>query len=228
MLARGGKAVTVAFSHEALFHAGTDGFLSDALPFIREGAEAGERVVVAVPAEHHGPLGDALAGQDGDVTLLEMERIGRNPAWIIPAWHDIVARALADGRPLRAIGEPVFPARTDEELVECHKHEALLDVAFGDGPGWRLVCPYDTGALAPESIATARGTHPLVLEGGAVVRSPDHVAPYDMIDGLDEPLSPPPAAARTLAFGAGDLEVVRRLTGAYALAAGLSADRRDE
>ena len=36
---------------------------------------------------------------------------------------------------------------------------SLIDVAFGEGPAWWLVCPYDADSLAPAVIAEARRTH---------------------------------------------------------------------
>ena len=40
-----------------------------------------------------------------------METLGRNPARIISAWHDFVAAHGGAGRPLRGIGEPIWPGR---------------------------------------------------------------------------------------------------------------------
>jgi MEDS: MEthanogen/methylotroph, DcmR Sensory domain len=44
---------------------------------------------------------------------------------------------------LRGIGEPLFATRSADELVECQRHEALLNLAFQDAPGFWLLCPYD-------------------------------------------------------------------------------------
>jgi prepilin-type processing-associated H-X9-DG protein len=35
---------------------------------------------------------------------------------------------------LRGAGEPIWPERRPAELVECQRHESLLNVAFADGP----------------------------------------------------------------------------------------------
>ena len=43
-------------------------------------------------------------------------------------------------------GEPVWPGRSDAELVECSRHESLLNLAFDGGRAWRLLCPYDARA----------------------------------------------------------------------------------
>ena len=45
-------AVTIdTFEHEALFYEGVDGFVAGTLPFLREGLDAGEAMLVAVGPE---------------------------------------------------------------------------------------------------------------------------------------------------------------------------------
>ena len=56
-----------------------------------------------------------------------MAVLGHNPARIIPAWRDF---ADAHAGPIRGIGEPIWPGRGADELVECQLHESLLNVAF--------------------------------------------------------------------------------------------------
>ena len=40
------------FSHEALLYDGLDGLLSGTVPFLREGIEAGEPILVATAVQH--------------------------------------------------------------------------------------------------------------------------------------------------------------------------------
>jgi hypothetical protein len=59
------------------------------VPFIRDGWEAGEPVMVAVGPLHMKWLRDALDGR-ADVEFVDMEELGRNPAQIIPAWQQFL------------------------------------------------------------------------------------------------------------------------------------------
>ena len=97
-----------------------------------------------------------------------MAELGRNPARIIPAWHDFVAsRGGSAGEPIRGIGEPIWAGRSDDELVECHRHESLLNLAFADHDDFWLICPYDTEALPAEVIeAGSRAPTRCVGAGG--------------------------------------------------------------
>ena len=97
---------------------------------------------------------------------------------------------------MRGIGEPIQPGRSGDELVECQVHEALLNRAFdGVARDFWLLCPYDTSALAPEIVATARQHHPYVVNGdGACVHGAfDGHTCVDSVLGL--PLSPVPTGA---------------------------------
>ena len=74
-----------SYRHEAfLWHDASD-FTAGIVPFIRDGLEAREPVMVAVGALHTKSR-DALDGQ-ADVEFVDMEELGRNPAQIIPAWQ---------------------------------------------------------------------------------------------------------------------------------------------
>ena len=92
-----------------------------------------------------------------------MGEVGSNPARIIPAWQRFVEDNRLADRPVRGIGEPIRPERGAAELVECQRHESLLNLAFADSPAWRLLCPYDTSALDPAVIDEAHRSHPFVV-----------------------------------------------------------------
>ena len=214
-----------AFAHDALLYDGLDGFVEETLPFIREGLAAGEPTLVAVPSDRMARLREALDGDADRIFLADMAGLGRNPAAIISAWRDFVGENDAGRRPLRGIGEPIWAGRTAEEIVECQRHESLLNLAFGGGPAWQLVCPYDTGALSEDVIAEARRSHPFVREHGARRPSPEYTAPAGVLAAGEDDLPPVPAEARRLTFGREEIAGLRRIAAAYARDAGLGDDR---
>ncbi len=95
-----------------------------------------------------------------------MDAVGTNPARIIPAWRAFVDEH-AGKRPFRGIGEPIWAGRSADELVECQRHEALLNLAFAETAGFELLCPYDTEALGPDVIEEAHRSYPFIVESGA-------------------------------------------------------------
>ena len=133
-----------------------------------------------------------------------MRATGRNPARIIPAWQDWVDRHASGTRGFRGIGEPVWAGRTALEIVECQQHEQLLDTAFGDGPGWRLLCPYDVAALPAAVIERARAGHPGPAADGGLARPGAGAATM-----ADEPLEEPAGPVWELSFDLASLGDLR-------------------
>jgi anti-sigma regulatory factor (Ser/Thr protein kinase) len=215
------------FRHEAFLYADDAEYLAGTVPFIEDGIAAGEPVLVAVPADRLALLRPRFDGRVSPlVRFAPMEVLGRNPAWIIPAWADFVAEHVAAGRPARGIGEPIWPGRSADELVECSRHEALINVAFADAVGFRLLCPYGTAGLDGGVVAGAHRNHPQIGRIGACTASEHYVA--DVPAWLDDALPPVPPSAEVLPFDAASLWAVRRRAAAMATAAGVDADRVDD
>jgi anti-sigma regulatory factor (Ser/Thr protein kinase) len=213
-----------AFRHEAVFYAGEGEFTAATLPFIQEGVEADEAMLVAVGAGKIQALKGELGGDAEQVDFIDMEELGRNPARIIPAWRDFVDRNEAEGRGIRGIGEPIWPGRSAAELVECHHHESLLNLAFAGLPDWQLICPYDTSALEDEVLETAEHNHPLVSSGGIRDHSRTYVDPRMASAPFCGELPEPAIQPRVIAFIGGELSAVRRFIGDCADDAGLGEE----
>jgi anti-sigma regulatory factor (Ser/Thr protein kinase) len=213
------------FRHEALLYAGEVDFLTGVLPFIRDGVAADEPVLVVVSAARIGLLRSAL-GPDADrVAFADMADVGANPARIIPAWRDFVAANDVDRRSARGIGEPIWAGRTPAELVECQRHETLLNLAFAGVPAWWLLCPYDTTTLDPEVLEEASRSHPVVSERGAASGSASYRGLEQAAAPFATPLPEPPGRPPELGFGSGSLAELRQLVSRRAAAAGLDPVR---
>ena len=173
------------------------------LPFLREGIERDEPIMVAVAPDRIRLLTQALGADAERVRFVDMRRMGRNPARIIPEWQSFV-EAVGD-RPARGIGEPVWPGRSADELQECQLHEALLNVAFADAGAFQLLCPYDRARLPHRVLARAHATHPVIDEGtGGCTSTCFH-------GELPVPtLTAVPGAARRIPFDGQTLGDVRR------------------
>ena len=218
-------ATTHPFHHEALLYAGEDGFVAATAPFIAEGVERGEPVMVAVDASKIARLHGELGSRADDVRFVDMAELGVNPARIIPAWHEFVAHS---GGPARGIGEPIWPGRDGADLVECQLHESLLNLAFADARGFTLVCPYDTTQLDPTVVHEALCSHPHVGDGTVSEPSRDYRGDTSLLAPFDAPLPAPPARAEVLGFDRGMLRDVRVFVRDRAREAGLDEPRVDD
>jgi anti-sigma regulatory factor (Ser/Thr protein kinase) len=215
------------FVHEAFLYAGETEFVQGALSFVRSALDADEPVLVVVAAPKIRALRDAL-GDDADrAHFADMCEVGANPARIIPAWRAFVSDHGHGGRRVRGIGEPISADRALDELVECQRHEDLLNVAFHDDQAWWLLCPYDTAALGAAVIDEARRSHPFVWDGDVRRASPTVRSLDEMAAPFSAPLPDPPGAPRRHVFvGAESLPAVRRIVDEFAAGAGLAADDR--
>jgi anti-sigma regulatory factor (Ser/Thr protein kinase) len=198
------------FQHQALIYEGADEYVAGTAPFLRAAMEAGEPALVAVRKEQADLLKDALRGDIGMLRFAFIEEIGRNPAAVIPLWRDFVDEH--EGRPVRGVSELVWPERTPAEMEECHRHEALLNLAFAEGQPLSLLCPYDACSLADDELERAASTHKLISREG---RTEESAAFDHEFDALAGELPPPAVRPDTFAFGLTELsEVRRRVAGA--------------
>jgi anti-sigma regulatory factor (Ser/Thr protein kinase) len=210
------------FRHEALLYAGEQEFLDATVPFIRDAIAHGEPILVVVEGGKLELLRARLGDDAGGVHFADMDEVGANPGRIIPAWRDFVDEHSAPGRSLRGIGEPIGPDRKQPELAECHRHEALLNVAFEEADDFWLMCPYDTEALAPDIVEQARYTHPRLATAGAEAESPAWAGPEQARSPFTEPLRPPAGEPRERRFQIHTLSQLRHFVGRLAAQAGLT------
>jgi anti-sigma regulatory factor (Ser/Thr protein kinase) len=222
------RRATEGFRHEALFYASDHEFLDGTTSFIREALGAAEPILAVVGADRIDRLRQVLGDDADSVGFADMAEVGRNPARIIPAWEEFVARHAVPGRGVWGIGEPFCVARGEAELAECHRHESLLNLAFADTPGFRLLCPYDTRTLEPEVIDEARRSHPVLVEDGASRVSADYRGLDAVAAPFDAPLPEPPADAVELPFRADTLQALRTFVAERARAAGIAGERIDD
>ena len=213
-----------AFAHPALFYQGPWEYLSETIPFIREGLAADEPVAVAVPGPRLELLREALGDRAARVRLVDMTVAGRNPGRIIAE----VLRAAVDAHPdrhVRVIGEPIWPGRSDLEYPACVQHEALINLAFA-GRSATILCPYDVAGLDPTVIADAVATHPTLIQSGTSWPSPGY-APEQVVAEHNRAL-PEPSDATVIPFDAARLRRARLSSAEYAERAGMAVERVDD
>jgi anti-sigma regulatory factor (Ser/Thr protein kinase) len=201
------------FRHQGLLHAGDRGFLAATVPYIEDGSLGGEAVVVAVGPHRTEMLRSVLRERRGlaEASFLDMRTLGANPARIIPALWELRDELRREGRRVRGICEPAWAGRSAAELSECDRHEALLNLAFQDGPGWQLLCPYDVDALPRRTIDAALRTHPLLAAGGACDRNPRFASHAGAPDPFAGTLPAPPVSVERITFECRGLLGVRQL-----------------
>jgi anti-sigma regulatory factor (Ser/Thr protein kinase) len=214
------------FRHEALLYSGDHDFVRKTSAFIRDSVEADEPIFVVIAAYKIDLLKQELGEDLPLVRFADMADVGMNPARIIPAWREFVddqsSRSIGS---FRGIGEPIWAERSPDQLVECQRHEELLNVAFNGQPAWWLVCPYDTTALDQTVIDEAYRTHPGVINDDGTEESATYRDLWTTSRPFCAPLPEPEVTADRFTIGIDGLDDARRRVAKHADAFRLPAAR---
>jgi anti-sigma regulatory factor (Ser/Thr protein kinase) len=209
-------------------YAGQEQFLAGTTSFIRDSLEAEDPILVVVSALKVELLRAELGMDAKNVHFADMREVGGNPARIIPAWRDFVTDRGGKGNGLRGIGEPIHPDRLPAELVECQRHESLLNLAFADTPAFWLMCPYDIEQLGADVIDEARRSHPHIATQNARSRS-DRYRGLDAVAApFDDPLPEPASPFQRVPFEAASIADIRAFVVQSAAESQLGIDRAED
>ena len=194
------------FEHDAFVHTSDEEFVQRAAGFVREGLAAGETIVAVLPPKRIAVLRDALGPLRHDVCFNDMTVAGGNPARLIPFWRDILSTHPG---PVRGLGEPAYPGRSQAAYDEVLLHEALSDIAFARDRSFRMRCAYEA-AVGIDPTATHSGAEALAEKGFRTA--------------LDEI----PDRAERWEFGPAELGEIRQWLGGQAASHGVSRDRLED
>lgn len=162
-----------AFAHEAFVFSSDDEVLARCLPFVEEGLDQDEPVVVVAGAGVRSLLADALG--DGSRRLASFEpaegwwRGGRET---LQAYDTALQQLQAAGRPWRLIGEPAWLAAKEARVWS--RFEAAANRCYA-GLRYYSLCVHDRRALDPAVVDAALATHPLTWGGTGPVPCPEYV-----------------------------------------------------
>jgi len=203
-------------------------FVEGTFEFIAKGLASDEPTLVVLSAEKIRLLNERLGADAGRVRFADMAEVGANPARIIPAWLQFAGECTAAQRTFRGIGEPIWAGRTPDELVECQRHEALLNLAFAGTQGFTLLCPYDTGHLGSDVLAEAHRSHPHIVDGDTARDSDSYRDLAEVAAPFDQPLPAPSQVFDLVPIRPKGLGVVRRTVARHAAECGLASDKTDD
>lgn len=213
--------------HSALIYRSEQENLELAARFIDQGLTGDEAVLVAVSTEQLASLRGVLC-PGGDMPdalrMADITEAGRNPSRFMAMVGSFVDEFV--DRRVRVVSQLAWPGRSEEELVACIEHEALLNGAM-DGYQVTGLCLFDANRLDDQLIADARATHPLLWRGGALHRSADY-APGEVLERCNRPLPVKAGAVTFMVRGSADLRPARSFVANYAGWMGLSQDAIDD
>jgi hypothetical protein len=184
--------------HVCAFFESTDEEVGVLLPFIREGLEAGDKIVYVVDADARAQHLDLLrrGGIDVDAAVrrgqLDVKsadevylRGGRfDQEATMALYEDMLQRARSEGYPLTrviAAAPRELSQRPDKQAFI--EYEARLNRRFKDYED-PFICTYDGTAFDGRMIIGVLRTHPMALVGGAPAENPFFAPPEEFLAGL--------------------------------------------
>jgi transcriptional regulator with XRE-family HTH domain len=174
--------------HRVLTYGSDEGFLATAIPFLTEGIERSDCLLVVTTGAQAELLRGTLEGAAEHIEFVDSADWYRSPKGASNRYRAFVKQKFEAGASwTRIVGEPVWSGRSEAEVTAWTRYESLLNLTLASMPA-TFVCPYDTRSLPREIVENATRTHPHVAQGTDAVPSPSY---WDAEDFLLELSSAP-------------------------------------
>jgi transcriptional regulator with XRE-family HTH domain len=167
--------------HRVLVYGSGDEFVGAIVPFLREGLERSDALLVVTVQPCKQAIADEM-GADAD----KIEFAGAADWYSSPADTLRRYRTFIDGRLeagfkwVRIVGEPVWADRSAAEIAEWTRYEAIINLSLAAAPA-TILCPYDSRTVPASVMRDAGCTHPECAESGGFAASPSYRDPEDFL-----------------------------------------------
>lgn len=180
-LAGGGAGQSTLLEHRGFIYDSDSRYLETVVPFLRDGVLHGDAVLAVTTNPQIRLLRKGLGGDAAGVDFRSSVGWYRSPMEALNKYRSYVDRRLGRGsRWVWVIGEPLWAGRSDAEVEEWIRYEAIINLVLADRPA-TIVCPYDARAVAPSIVVSAHWTHPELANDGEVVQSSAYSAPEALL-----------------------------------------------
>jgi anti-sigma regulatory factor (Ser/Thr protein kinase) len=181
--------------HDALFYGSEEELAAAAVPFVREGVEHGETVLVNTWTLPVTRLLRAVFSGEPLVQFATAE-VYSSPTAVLDRLQRSLERAVASRSPgVRAIGY-IDLACGRLPWQEWVRYEAAVNRYLADYP-LQTLCPYDLRVLNGSALAGIQSAHPVRIEAGRRTASEEYVDPTELA-GRPEYAAPPDPLQETV------------------------------
>jgi anti-sigma regulatory factor (Ser/Thr protein kinase) len=207
--------------HAALLYQNDDHLGAVVAEFGGRAADAGEPVLAVLPRGSYELVQNALQATGAETHFEDMSERGGNPSCLL----DLVGDWIDDhDGPVRVIDEPLWPGRTQPEIAEVLRHEALINHVLAPFSA-SILSPYDRVNLDADALEGAALTHPQLITNGVPRPSELYGDPLDVYAGTRWPQPSGNEPISEFKFE-GDLRALRAAVAADPVTHLLSRSRR--
>ncbi len=206
-----------ALRHNAFVYDSDGEYLARAVPFLKEGLEAGEGAIVAHTKPGMAMMRDALETDAAAVKFVDVGSAYTRPARALAAYHKLYAEQLQRTPKLRAVADVQFgPDPREWDLWTGY--EAVFNRSFGHLPAW-VLCTYNGNGTPDLIIEGVWRTHPEVVDRTRWTASGLYEDPDQLLQRMTPPPEPLPQL-ESIPFGS-ESERIRERLAAKLITAGL-------
>lgn len=201
------------YRHEAMLFRGDDGFVAAVEPFVREGLDRDESVILALAPHRLQAMRDALRDVDFRVggpdcpaapsgVVLTWPETASAASRLLPSWQRF-ATGWGD-RPVRGVTEPMWSARRQAEREECLLSEAMLNLAVPSTVPLWLACGYDVDRVPADLLDETFRSHAVVLDASSTETATTYTGAHHVAAVFERALSAPVEPVRRLVIRPGN------------------------
>jgi anti-sigma regulatory factor (Ser/Thr protein kinase) len=210
-------------THRAMLYADQQAFRDAALPFLTQGLDTGEAVLMVAPGTAVEDLRRALGAHAEAVAYRDAAQWYSQPARTIAAYTSFIEDHL--GTRIRVLAEPGWAYGTPAEIAEWMRYESIVNQAFAEVDAI-VLCLYDERTTAADVLDGALRTHPQLVDDDGPRPNDAYLDPCTIYAEVDrQPLPPVPPDAREMPVDSIDLSALRAFVSDHAEDHGISSAR---
>jgi anti-sigma regulatory factor (Ser/Thr protein kinase) len=215
------------FRHQALIYASKEEFLAGIIPYLQQGLEADETVLVVTKPANARAVKDALGEEASAIVWGESSGWYQRLGPMFEEFRGYLAGQAGRDRPTRVVAEGAATGRTSAWLAEYLRYEAITNIAYAP---YRIpiLCLWDSRDFPAPVIDAVRRTHTELIEQGRPVRNDRFQEPAAYIRHHDQTaslVSPKTVDHNLLLASPADLSPLRTAVRKAAKAIGFSDQR---
>jgi transcriptional regulator with XRE-family HTH domain len=183
-LVRGAAETRPLLDHRVLLYGSEEELLLGAVPYLLEGIERGEFVLVVTTRANIALLRDALGTHADPVEFADASEWYSSPLQTLAAFREVREERCKAGAPwFRMLGEPPWAGWSRAGQKAWFRCEAAVNLTLASAPE-TILCAYDTRSTPRRVIFDARRTHPTLQSGNDTSPSPEFCDPAEMLIGI--------------------------------------------
>jgi transcriptional regulator with XRE-family HTH domain len=169
--------------HRALVHRSTDEFLATVVPFVREGIDRSDAMLVVAAEPRLESVRESLDGDRKRVEFAGASEWYSSPVDALRRFRGFIDERLAGGATwVRIVGEPFWSDRSEAALHAWTLYEAIINLRLAAAPV-TLICSYHTPSVPGRVMRAVGCTHPEYAQPGTAVASGSYREPEDYLLG---------------------------------------------